>query len=655
MHRVILMMSLFICAVSSQTSHAESLSNAQLFSKSAEYRDVKISPTGKYLSVITTHDGKKTLMVLDLKSKTLLNAINFASNAEVGNYEWANDERIVLQKVYLKGWKDVPQYYGELFAVNADGSAPKYLFGYNLEAQQVGSHIKNNTAIRATAYILDPLPDDDKYMLVNAVPWGNASSLNYDNLQDVYRVHLYSGKRKRVTTAPIGRAQFLTNYDGEVKFVAGVDQNNHTQIFYRHDKEWINSDKLNIKLDEFYPISYADSPDTIFAAGRVDDKTLGVYKIDLNTGEKQKIIQDSDVDPSNYWINKQTKQLYAVEFDSEYPAYDFVDPKDSHAQLLKQLIASLPGHQIQIVSETTDSKTLIVKAFNDRNPGDYYLFDVDNIKLAYLFSQKNWLDPELMAEVKPISFTNRDGQVISGYLTLPHGKEAKDLPLVVNPHGGPHFVRDTWGFDADNQFLASQGIAVLQVNFRGSTGFGEKFEHDGYQKWGSDIQHDIIDGTLHIIGQGIANKDRVCIVGVSFGGYSALQSSILAPDLFKCAVGVAGVYDLEMMFDEGDVADSRSGMSYLKRVLGENKTVLNTMSPSKNVAKLKAKLLLVHGGDDDRAPIEQLESLEDALKSHNYPYEKLVVDSEGHGFYNDEHRAQYYEKMLPFLKKNLNM
>jgi dipeptidyl aminopeptidase/acylaminoacyl peptidase len=637
------------------TAQTESLTATDLYSKGAEYSQVQISPNGDYLSTITQHQGKATLLILDFKTKKLLNAISFPGKAQVGGYVWANDERLVLQKVYLKGWSDVPQYYGELMAVNADGSQDQYLFGYKSNEQQTGSHIKKSTPIRATAYILDPLINDDKYMLVNAIPWNNSRNLDYEQRQDVYRVDLYRGTRKRIMSSPIGRTRFLTDHDGKVRFAAGEDKNNDTKIYYRQQGEWLESGKLKLGLDDFSPISFADTPTSIYAAGREAEQTLGVYKIDLLSGEKQKIIQVAEADPANFWINSQTKQLYAVEFNNDYPSYDFVNQEDKHSKLLKQLLASLPGHQVQIVSETRDGSTVILRAFNDRNPGDYFVFNTTKLTLSYLLSEKKWLDPELMAEVKPISFTNRDGIKISGYLTLPNGIEAKNLPLVVNPHGGPHGVRDVWEFDPESQLLANQGYAVLKVNFRGSGGFGKAFEEMGHQKWGTDIQHDIIDATRYVIDQGIANKERVCIVGSSFGGYSALQSAITEPEMFKCALGFAGVYDLPMMFEEGDVADTRSGTSFLKQVLGTDPATLKTMSPSYNTDKLKAKLLLVHGGDDERAPIEQLESLEEALKARNYPYEKLVMDDEGHGFYNDDHRAKYYQKMLSFLDANLKL
>ncbi|WOT05001.1 alpha/beta hydrolase family protein [Shewanella youngdeokensis] len=633
----------------------DTLTIAKLFSRGAEFNTLKLSPNGDYIGAITKHDGKNKLLILDAKTKQLHHAVFFPGNAQVGHYEWVNNDRVVLQKEYLKGWRDTPVYYGELFAVNADGSKAEYLFGYNGGQQQTGSNIKKNTPIRASAFILDPLPDNDRYMLVNAIRWNGYRSLDYEQLQDVYRIDIYNGKRKKLMRAPIGYSSFLTDSNGEVRFAAGLDKNNNAKVFYRENKQWHNSDKLELQLDDVTPIAFAQDPNSVYVAGREQGNTLGVYKINLKSGEKSKIIQDDTVDPADYWVNQQTKKLYAVEFDTGYPDYAFVDAKDRHATLLKQLIAALPGHQVRIVSETLDSRFFIIAAFNDRNPGDYYLFDADKAKLEYLVSQNSKLDPDLMAEVKPISFTSRDGVTLQGYLTLPHGTEAKNLPLVVNPHGGPHGIRDSWGFNPQNQMLANQGMAVLQVNFRGSGGYGSNFEEAGYQKWGTEIQYDIIDATQFVIDQGYADKNRVCIVGGSFGGYSALQSSTLAPDMFKCAIGFAGVYDLPLMYEEGDVQTRSAGKAYLKEVLGENEALLKSMSPTYNVNKLKANLLLVHGGEDERAPIEQFESLVHSLKKIDYPYQQLVMDDEGHGFYNDNHRAKYYSEMLTFLKTNLKL
>ncbi|MBW8185719.1 alpha/beta hydrolase family protein [Shewanella nanhaiensis] len=639
----------------SQANAADKLTPEQLFSRGAEFTDVKISPEGDYISAITKHDGKKKLLILDSKTNKLTHAVFFPGNAQVRDYVWANDERIVLQIEHLKGWQDHPLYYGELFAVNADGSRPIYLFGHKSGGQQTGSHIKQNTPMRATAYILDPLPEDKKYILIKALPWGHGGSNWQENTQKVFRVNLYSGKRKKIASAPIPNANFLTDNDGEVRFVSGTRDYINYELFYRQDSKWVNVDKLTHNLNNLTPIAFGDDKDSLYVTGSESGKPEGVYLLNIKTGKQKLISQDNVVDPSNFWINKTSKKLYAVEYENGYPEYEFIAPKDPSAKYIKQLLASLPGHQIHLVSQTNDAEKMIIKAFNDRNPGDYYLFDSKAVNLAYLFSEKKWLDPDQMAEVKPVKFTSRDGIEINGYLTLPYGVDAKNLPLVVNPHGGPHGPRDWWGFDPQNQLIASQGAAVLQVNFRGSGGYGADFEHAGHQKWGTNIQYDIIDATKYVIEQGIVDKERVCIAGGSFGGYSALQSAIIEPDLFKCAIGFAGVYDLPLMFEEGDVQGRRAGERYLKQVLGEDEQVLKAMSPTHNVDKLKAKLLLVHGGDDERAPIEQFEALEEALKKHNYPFQQLVMDDEGHGFYNDEHRAKYFGEMMGFLKKNLKL
>ncbi|MCL1123573.1 alpha/beta hydrolase family protein [Shewanella surugensis] len=652
-------MTLLLCATALAETKIDSkpLDPSTLFSLSNEYSQVKISPKGDYISAIKIFEGKKLLIILDSKTKKLLHAVHFPDNAQVGDYVWANHERLVLQKEYLKGWSDVPEYHGELYAVNADGKKAKYLFGYKTSEKQLGTLIKKNTPIQATASILDALPSNNRYMLVSAIPWSGSTGreLNTEANQIVYRVDIYKGLRRKLGRAPIGNSHFLTDNEGELRFVSGTNDHIHSQLFYRQDGQWINTHQFSYNLNDMQPIAFGENNNQVYVIGRESGQTRGVYLLNVKTGDKQKISQDNTVDPSNVWINNINKKLYAVEYENGYPEYEFVDNKDIYAQYTKQLLASLPGHQIRLVSETMNSDKLIINAFNDRNPGDYYLFDAQKVKLEYLFSQKSWLDPEQMADVKPISFTARDGKTIHGYLTLPYGADAKNLPLVVNPHGGPYGVRDGWEFNAQNQLFAQQGMAVLQVNFRGSGGYGQAFEELGHQKWGTDIQYDIIDGTKDLIAQGIADKSRICIVGGSFGGYSALQSSIIDPDLFQCAIGMSGVYDLELMFNEGHVSQRKTGQAYLGAVLGKDVAQLKAMSPTHHVDKLKAKLLLIHGGGDKRAPIEQFEALASALSKQHYPFDKMVLDNEGHGFYKDEHRAQAYRKMLSFLKTNLKL
>ena len=634
---------------------ASGVEQAELFSRSAEFTSVKISPEGDYLSAITidTETDKRALIILEMKTMKPSFIANFDGRGQVGYYHWVNNERVVLQKTYTQARIETPAYYGEMLAVNADGSKPKYIFGYKGDDRSASTKMNKASSIRATSYMLDVMKDDEDDILVMAYPWTGKNHA----ITQVYQVDVYSGKRKKITSSPVQNANFLVDHNDKVRFSYSQDEKQNELLYYfePEQRKWIDAAYIRGDLIEFWPISFTKDGNAIYAAASKIGETRAIYRVDIATGKQEKVIQHPVVDPSQIWIDEQTKVLYAVEFDNGFPEYKFIDDKNAKTKTLNQLIAAIPDHRIRIVSETTDGDKMIVVAMNDKNPGDYYLFDSKKMKLKYLFAEKNWLDPAKMAEVKPIEFTSRDGKQLHGYITLPNGIEHKNMPLVVKPHGGPHGPRDYWVFNSENQLLAQHGIAVLQVNFRGSGGYGPAFERDGYRKWGAEIQYDIIDATQYAIDQGWANKDKICISGASFGGYSALMAPTIVPDMYKCAVGTVGVYDLEELHDSGDIPESYTGGAFLNEVLGNDTASLRAMSPTHNVHKLKASVLLLHGEEDERAPMEQFDAMEKALKEANYPYEKKVWDKSGHGFYTPESRELYYNTMVSFIKKNLKL
>lgn len=646
---------LIICSIISVHLNAAPNQLIKDFSASSEFTELEISPTGKYLSAITVDkkEDKRAIIILDMETMKPSYIVNFDGKGEVGSYSWVNDERIVVQKIYKQALSEVPIYYGEMLAVNADGSKPKYIFGYKGSGGNGSSSTVTSGSVNATGYILDTLQEDKENMLVMAYPWTGTNH----SITQVYRVNVYNGKRKMLTSSPIQNADFIADKKQNIRLSFSKDKKLNDLIYYfdiTHDK-WVPADRIRGDLKEFKPISFTDDDESIYASGVLGDETRAIYKIDIKTGKREKVIQHSVVDPNKLWIDQKSNVLYAVEFENGFPEYQFINKESNKAKILNKLISAIPDHRIRIVSETLDGEKMIVAAENDKNPGDYYLFDSKNLKLKYLFAQKSWLNPDDMAEVKPIKFTARDGKELHGYLTLPKGIEHKNMPLVVNPHGGPHGPRDYWEFNSENQLLSQHGIAVLQINFRGSGGYGLQFEKEGYQQWGAKIQYDIIDATQYVIDQGWANKDRICISGVSFGGYSALMAPMLAPDMYKCAIGTAGVYDLEEMHDSGDIPQSYLGGAYLQQVLGNDVESMKKMSPTYNVDKLKAAILLLHGEEDERAPMEQFYAMENALKKANYPYEKKIWDKSGHGFYTPESRAIYYDTMLSFIKKHLSI
>jgi len=260
-----------------------------------------------------------------------------------------------------------------------------------------------------------------------------------------------------------------------------------------------------------------------------------------------------------------------------------------------------------------------------------------------------------MASTSSLHFNASDGMKIHDYITLPGGASGARPPLVVIPHGGPHGIRDHWEFVEEVQLFASQGVAVLRVNYRGSGGYGRPYEESGNRHWGDRIIDDILEATRLVINQGLVDSNRVCIYGASFGGYAAMQSSIRAPELFRCAVGYAGVYDLPLMAKTDNVRFSPLAQRYFRWILGEDTKALKSASPVYNADKIQARVFLIHGKDDERAPIEHAERLRDALAKVGRPPEWLVEKKEAHGFYNEANQERMYARLLTFINQSLGL
>jgi len=627
----------------------------EIFAKESEFTSVQVSPEGDYLSVKTTRDGKAALMILERAKMKLINVVQLDGDAQVGGYSWVSKDRLVFTKQYLRGYFAEPTDRGELLAVNADGSKSKYLMGYNSAAKSTGASSNKAQKLRGSSFVLDPLVDDAEHFLAFVYPWGTSTS--GEPFTSVYKVNAYTGKRKEVTQAPVRLARFLTDAEGQVRIAVSGTEVKQQKIFHRQsDKsDWKRLDTEKLEYKNVVPWLFTNDGKSIIAAGSKDGEAESVISIPLDGSAISVISTDGTVSPKNIWIDATNREIFAVEYENGYPTYLFVNKSAPLSKRLKGMLGALAGHQVQLVSSSKDNNYQVVYASNDRNPGDFYFYDAGANKLSYLFSTRNWVDPDKMSETQPVEFTSRDGKQIHGYVTLPAGKEAKNLPLVVMPHGGPHGPRDYWGYDSTAQMLASRGMAVLKVNFRGSGGYGKAFEESGHRKWHTEIQYDIIDGAKHLVKEGTVNANNMCIMGASFGGYSALQSPIVAPDMFKCAIGVVGVYDMPMMFTEGDIPKRKTGVKFLEMVLGIDEKELKVMSPSYNVDKLKAAIFLVHGEQDPRAPVEHADSLIAALEKIDYPYEYLLFDEEGHGFYKYENRVDYYERVLKFLNKHLEL
>ncbi|MEI6859070.1 MAG: S9 family peptidase [Shewanella sp.] len=603
------------------------------FSRHSQFYNVKISPNGKHLAVLISTDGRKTLAFLDSKTFEVTFSLGGEARDQVADYYWVNDERVIIQVEKVRGSLAKPINTGEIFAVNYDGKKKRMIFGYRA---------KNPS--NYGGFLIDTLKDDERHVLISKQPLSHRT----DVLAEVAKLNVYTGRSRRVKRAPIAYSQFLIDHDGVPRFVAGMDKKANTKLYYSKGKGEDWQPFGEVFEGEFEPIAFGEDNKTVYALKSLDGGPKGLYHYNLETQKETELYRSTMVDPT-YVLSSKLNEVYGLRLDEDYPFYLYLKPDSSEAKLHQSLVSAFNGDTVIVSSTTRDRKQAVVHVSSDRNPGTFYLFDTETMKAQYLMSARSWIKPENMAMTEPFRIKTPDGLILNGQMTLPKG-QSNNLPTVVMPHGGPH-VRDYWGYDPQVQMLANAGYAVVQINFRGSSGYGENFIEAGYGNWGTKIQDDILLATTYAVQQGVADKDRLCILGVSFGGYSALQSAIRSPDTFKCAIGYAGVYDLEMLYDEGDTKRLRWGEAYLDKTLGTDTAKQRAQSPVHHVSQLKAPVLIIHGEDDERAPIEHAEALKDALDKASHPYEWLVKDKEGHGFYKEQNILEANKAILSFLDK----
>ena len=614
------------------------------------YQNAKISPDGKHLAVSVFKENE--MMIAFLKTETLeaISLTKMPGDLEVGRYYWANNTRVVINLVKRKPWVEKPVSYGELYAINIDGSRGKMIYGYRSGAFQTGSKVKKKESTFGWGEFLDILPEDKKHILISSTPMTNSGG----SLASVLKLNVYNGViQKEIDKSPVPFANFLTDSNGKVKLVVGQDRSDDKQVYVKQGNEWkkIPSDYIGKKVT---PLFIGPLGKYLYTIDNYNQDIRGIFKLNLENYEYKSVYTDKNVNITDVEMTTDNRSAFAIRVDDGYPTYLILNKKFEEASVFKDLLKSFPYSEVNITSKTEDGNYYIVFVSSDVDPGSLYLFDKKKNSLKRLFQFKPAFKDADFAQVEPISFEATDGSTLNGLFTQAKAKQKDKLaPTVVMVHGGPHGVRDYWGFSTQVQYLVSHGYSVLQVNYRGSGGFGHNYETSGYKAWGSLIQQDILDGYQWLVKNKKAADNNVCIMGGSFGAYSAVQSATLYPDIYKCVIANAGIYDLELMFEEGDIQELRSGRNYLKRVLGTDEKQLKSMSPVNYVEKIKVPLLLAHGEEDERAPFEHAERLREALDQADKPYEWFVVGNEGHGFYNPKNQRAYMKKVVEFLDKNL--
>ena len=363
---------------------------------------------------------------------------------------------------------------------------------------------------------------------------------------------------------------------------------------------------------------------------------------------------EADLTPVFSVKTGQADEIVAGAYEYDEVGIVFLDDVDDPANqaLIKSLMGTFKNQNVRVTSSTYDNKTMILSVSSANTPQKFYVYDNEKRKLSVLTASKPWLKSSLVPKTQIITYKNRDGDLLTGLLTLPKDKST-NLPLILLPHGGPHGVQDSIAnLNSDVKVLSSHGYAVFQPNYRGSGGYGRSFLTSGFKNWGTSMIDDMTDGTRTLIKQGIVDKTRMCVYGGSYGGYAALQSVIREPELYKCTIGFVGVYDLDLMYTEGDIKENESGTNYLDTVLPSGNARI-AQSPVHNVDKIKVPVFIIQGEEDVRVPKEHAFKLRDELKKRNMPFEWMMKSGEGHGFYKPENNIERWTEMLDFLDKHI--
>jgi acylaminoacyl-peptidase len=612
------------------------------FTRLPLYSEFKISPSGEYLAAtVRNDDGQNSLIIMRSDGKEITARIRGFGRDFITNFIWANDERVVVLLGTQYGSLDAPSATHDIAAVNWDGTRREWLFGRGKES---------NVAFDRTykvAGILSLLDDDDEHILVGVNDFANPNS----TYTEVYRLDIYTGGMSKVTTAPTRGAQIVTDNDGAVRLAISADPDNGNAIVIhdRVDKRWQLSGTYHGKEGTIKPVAFAPDNKLLYILDNRDTDTDSLYFYNTGSEEIELVYETDVVDISDVEIAPDG-YLLGVYTEPDYPSFTLLNNQHRLAAPLTAVRNALRGYRVRPTSMTDDGNLAIIRASSDRAPPMYFMFNVETNQLSQIASVMPGIDTTQMRPMEPYKLKVRDGTEMYAYLTRPDDSDGP-FPMIVLPHGGPHGVRDYWSFNPEVQMLASRGYAVLQVNYRGSGGYGRNFLYTGYGKWGTIMQDDLTDATHWAINSGIADKERVCIYGGSYGGYAAMMGVVREPDLYQCAIAYVGVYDLELMFKKGDIPTRESGITFLKQAVGEDKEDLRARSPLHNLEKLKAPVFIVHGGMDHRVDVEHAYRLRDRMDELGKPYEWLLKPKEGHGFYRPENRLELYERMLTFLDK----
>jgi dipeptidyl aminopeptidase/acylaminoacyl peptidase len=628
-----------VVAAEPPASARQSIDN---FFKLEQFVSARMNPSGTHLAYIREVNGRYNLVSMDVATRKLTNVAGF-DRVDVAGFEWINDKRLIFY-VYDRriGIGDVESY--GIHSADVDGTRPLVLRDSGFDRNVSGSN--RGMPYRASFWSRARSGDPDDFIV--------AQYADAPFRVTLLRVNARDGQRRSVDHGGLAN---VTDWALDWNDVprAAVSRNRDRLSFHVRDSEsapWRKVAEFGLYDNTgFSPVAF-DKAGTLYVSAYMGRDTAAIHRFDFAKGapEPESLISVKNYDIEGGLLFNKDGTLRGVRYHADQEGIHWVDPAwQTHQQAID---AALPG-RVNLLGGMADA-TVLVRSYSDTSPSRYYLLDTRARKLSLLGASRPWIDEKLQARSDVIRYKARDGLIIPALLTLPRGVDPKNLPLVVFPHGGPWVRGIDWEWNAERQFLASRGYAVLEPDFRGSTGHGWKLFRSGWKQWGMAMQDDLADGVLDLASRGMVDKNRVCITGASYGGYATVMGLIRHPELFKCGISWVGVTDMELLHTVGwsDTAGSPEARLSFEVLAGDpvkDREMMRANSAIHQAARLKQPLIIAYGLADVRVPYDHGQKLRDALKGHNKNVDYIEYAGEGHGWNRLETHVDFWsraEKML---------
>ncbi len=593
------------------------------FFRNPAANNLKISPGGTHIAVLRPHKQRMNIFVRNLATQEE-RQVTFNTDRNVGGYFWKTDRHII-------------------FVRDQGGDENYRVYRTDLD----GGDVQDLTPFEGVrALIADDLRDEPDYLLV-------ALNQRIRDVFDVYRLNIHSGELEMIAENSGKITSWMTDHNGDVR-LAEITDGVEATILVRDKVE--DEFRPLIKYDfttSIHPLFYTFDNKHLYALSNRGRDTRSIVIIDGETGEDREVLFELEgYDVGGLAYSQKRKVLQYVSYTTWKRHYHFLDAETE--ELHSRLAQKLPDVEVVVADSDLEEEKFIIRTYSDRSLGAYYLYVKATDELTLLDEVSPWLNEADMCRMQPLKYRSRDGLTIHGYLTLPQNVEARQLPVVLLVHGGP-WLRDSWGYRSEVQFLANRGYAVMQVNFRGSTGYGRKFWQASFKEWGGRMQDDLTDGVQYLIDKGIADPARVAIYGGSYGGYAVLAGLCFTPELYACGIDFVGVSNL-LTFMDSIPPYWRPVRAKMHRMIGNPETetdFLRSRSPVFHVDAIKSPLLVAQGAKDPRVNINESNQIVEALRNRGIDVPYIVKENEGHGFHNEENRLEFFAAMEQFLHKHI--